>query len=63
MQRFTTDKNIDVYTVNPPSCWYWLKAGAAFTLGAGIVTFASAVAWLWLLSRAPELVALRALMR
>lgn len=51
------------FELEVPTFWYWMKAGIAFTMGAGVVSILSAVAWLWLISRAPALVALKALAR
>jgi hypothetical protein len=33
------------FEVETPTFWYWMKAGIAFTLGAGIVTFVAVVSW------------------
>lgn len=49
--------------IEMPTFWYWMKAGIAFTLGAGLVSIVGSLAWLWLISRAPALVALKALAR
>lgn len=51
------------FEIETPSFWYWMKAGIAFTIGAGAVSLTSALVWLWLISRAPALVALKALAR
>lgn len=51
------------FEVETPSIYYWVKAGAAFTFGAGCVYVTFAILWLILLARAPELVMLRALTR
>lgn len=34
------------------SFWQWMKAGMAFTIGAGVVTIVSAVLWVIFLSGA-----------
>lgn len=36
------------YDVEAPSFGYWLKAGMAFTLGAGIITFTAGLAWVFI---------------
>ncbi len=44
-----------------PSFWYFVKAGVAFTLGAGVVYVAAAMLWLYLISQVPGFIFLRAL--
>lgn len=51
------------FEVETPTVYYWMKAGAAFTFGAGCVTVAAGMLWLLLLSKVPELIFLRALSR
>lgn len=34
------------FEVETPTFWYWMKAGVAFTLGAGIVTVTFALCWM-----------------
>lgn len=51
------------YEVEKPTTWDWMKAGAAFTFGAGCVYVIAALLWLGLVSRAPELMMLRAMTR
>ena len=43
-----------------PPASYWFKAGAAFTLGAGVIYVVAVLAWLLLLSIAPGVYLLRA---
>lgn len=47
------------FEVETPSFLYWLKAGVAFTLGAGGVYVFGVILWLLLLSVAPSLGVLR----
>jgi len=35
------------FELETPSFGYWLKAGMAFTLGAGIITVTAAVCWMF----------------
>ena len=42
-----------------PSFTYWLKAGAAFTLGVGVVYVVAIVVWVVLVLALPALGALR----
>lgn len=51
------------FEIETPSFWYWMKAGIAFTLGAGAVWLTSVMAWIWLISQAPGLVMLKTLLR
>jgi len=39
------------FELETPSFWLWVKAGMAFTLGAGIVTVVSMLAW-WMVGLA-----------
>jgi hypothetical protein len=34
-------------SLNSPPLWFWVRAGAAFTLGAGVVTLIGQILW-WL---------------
>jgi hypothetical protein len=49
----------DGYQLDVPSFWYWLRAGAALTLGGACVYVALTVAWLVLLRAVPSLYVLR----
>jgi len=43
--------------------WFWVKAGMGFTVGAGCMYVVFGVIWFYLLTRIPELLFLRALVR
>jgi hypothetical protein len=51
------------FEVETPTFWYWMKAGVAFTLGAGAVTVFATIVWMWLIARVPGLIVLRAISR
>jgi hypothetical protein len=45
MRTLSVQQMPNGYELEVPTFWYWFKAGVAFTMGAGIVTFCGVVAW------------------
>lgn len=48
MRTISVQQMPNGFEVETPTFWYWMKAGIAFTLGAGIVTVTGIVCWLLL---------------
>ncbi len=47
------------YDLETPSFFYWMRAGAALMLGAGVVYVGAAIVWVWLMLHVPSLLLLR----
>lgn len=45
MRTISVQQMPNGFEVETPTFAYWLKAGIAFTLGAGIVTVTAAITW------------------
>lgn len=47
MRTISVQQMPNGFEVETPTFWYWMKAGMAFTLGAGAVSlFAAVLGWL-----------------
>lgn len=49
------------FSIDSLSWWFWVKAGMGFTLGAGAMYVVFGVLWLYVISRVPSLIFVRAL--
>jgi hypothetical protein len=61
MTQFLRSDDATFLAVAWPTFFYWLRAGVALALGAGVVYVAFVVGWILLLSQVPTLGALRLL--